>query len=136
MQSTWRLGKSVAYAEFSKGGGRKLENIEDQKKTFSTQNQSVFLPKIRCRTKKKRTGLYPDSVLLCAQTFCPSYKGGGHAAILHSILCYLYYPGDPKGGPWHHAPPKYPPGVNVCFGLFCLADRFSKKRLKLDKHFL
>ena len=29
------------------GGARKFENDEDQKKNFSTQNQSVFLPKIR-----------------------------------------------------------------------------------------
>ena len=28
------------------GGARKFENNEDQKKNFSTQNQSVFLPKI------------------------------------------------------------------------------------------
>ena len=28
-------------------GARKFENNEDQKKNFSTQNQSVFLPKIR-----------------------------------------------------------------------------------------
>ena len=40
---------TVAYAGFSKWRGRprKLENNEDQKKTFSTQNQSVFLPKSR-----------------------------------------------------------------------------------------
>ena len=44
----WR---AVAYAEFSidGGGGRKFENNEDQKKNFSTQNQSVFLPKITGR---------------------------------------------------------------------------------------
>ena len=35
------------------GGARKFENNEDQKKNFSTQNQSVFLPKIRWRWKKK-----------------------------------------------------------------------------------
>ena len=29
------------------GGARKFENNENQKKNFSTQNQSVFLPKIR-----------------------------------------------------------------------------------------
>ena len=29
------------------GGARKFENNEDRKKNFSTQNQSVFLPKIR-----------------------------------------------------------------------------------------
>ena len=32
---------------FKEGGARKFENNEDQKKNFSTQNQSVFLPKIR-----------------------------------------------------------------------------------------
>ena len=34
---------------FKEGGGiaRKFENNEDQKKNFSTKNQSVFLPKIR-----------------------------------------------------------------------------------------
>ena len=31
------------------GGARKFENNEDQKKIFSSQNQSVFLPKIRQR---------------------------------------------------------------------------------------
>ena len=28
-------------------GGRKFENNEDKRKNFSTQNRSVFLPKIR-----------------------------------------------------------------------------------------
>ena len=105
------IGSSVRRM-FERGvGGRKFENNEDQKKNFSTQNQSFFLPKIRERPKKKvtkrrftkispvfgpnfrenpkKTSLYPDSVLLCAETFCPSYKGGGggYAAILHTILC-------------------------------------------------
>ena len=35
------------YRIFKGGGARKFENSEDQKKNFSTQNQSVFLPKIR-----------------------------------------------------------------------------------------
>ena len=35
------------YRIFKGGGARKFENNEDQKKNFSTQNQSVFLPKIR-----------------------------------------------------------------------------------------
>ena len=48
-----------------------------------------FLAQNYVKTKdiKRKNGLYPDSVLLCALTFCPSYKGGGHAAILHTILC-------------------------------------------------
>ena len=61
---------------------------------FPAQNQ----------VKPKKKGLHSDLVrflaklgegqkkkvfahLLCAQTFCPSYKGGGHAAVLHTILC-------------------------------------------------
>ena len=47
----------LAYAEFSKGG-RKFENNEDQKWNFSTQNQSVFLPKIRWRPKKRSSSRF------------------------------------------------------------------------------
>ena len=67
----------------------KLPVGEDQKKRSSLNISPVFWPKITWRPniKNKKIGLYPDSVLLCAQTFCPSYKGGGHAAILHTILC-------------------------------------------------
>ena len=38
---------TCVYRIFKGGGARKFENNEDQKKNFSTQNQSVFLPKIR-----------------------------------------------------------------------------------------
>ena len=48
---------------------------EDQKKRSSLKISLVFGPKLR-EDQKKRTGLYQDFVLLCAQTFCPSYKGG------------------------------------------------------------
>ena len=42
------LSSPLEYAEFSKrGSDRKFENNEDQKKNLSTQNQCVFLPKIR-----------------------------------------------------------------------------------------
>ena len=86
--------------DFRKGGARKFENNEDQKKFFPLRISPFFCPKLGedqkkvrflvqnyMKTKHKKKGLYPDSVLLCAQTFCPSYKGGGHAAILHTILC-------------------------------------------------
>ena len=99
---------AVAYAGFSKGGGgggRKFENNEDQK-NFSTQNSCPKLGKdqknclhsnlVRFLASKK--SLHRDSVRLCDQTFCPSYKRGSHAALLHTILCELYYPDDPKGG--------------------------------------
>ena len=38
---------------FERGGGSKFENNEDQEKNLSTPNQSVFLPKIKWRPKKK-----------------------------------------------------------------------------------
>ena len=58
-------------------------------------------------------------------------KGGGHASILHAILRYLYYPGDPKaGGPWPNGPPpKYTPGsVDVVL----LPDRLIVIRVVLS----
>ena len=58
----------------------------------------------------KEKSLYPDSVRLCAQTFCLNYKAEGHAALLHTIPCELYYPGNPKGG---NGPPKYAPGYGL-----------------------
>ena len=58
----------------------------------------------------KKKSLHPDSVLLCAHTFCPSYKGGGHAALLHTIPCKLYHPGNPKGGHGTMPPPKFASG--------------------------
>ena len=74
--------------------------------------------------QKKRSSLKfsPDSVRLCAQTFCTSNKGRGRVALLHIILCKFYYPGDPKGGPWHHALPLNTP----------LPKCFSEVGLKVD----
>ena len=73
----------------------------------SSQIFSDFLPKIRLRPKTKVFAYH-----LCAQSFCPTYKEGGHAAILHTTLCYLYCPSDPKGGAMAQCPPplKYAPG--------------------------
>ena len=47
--STRNVLTTSVHRIFKEGGGgaKKFENNEDQKKNFSTQNQSVFLPKIR-----------------------------------------------------------------------------------------
>ena len=119
----------MTYAEFSKGGGGPGNlRMMKTKKNFSTQNQSVFLPKIRWRPKKKsslnfslvfgrkvgedqKKSLQSDFVRFCAQTFCPSYKGGCRDCTCNSILILLYW--RPKGGgggvAWYHAPPKFAP---------------------------
>ena len=69
----------------------------------------------------KKKSLHPDSVLLCAQTFCPSYIGGYHAALLHTISCKLYHPGNPKGGGHGTMPPLNSPLVeNVLIQKRCL----------------
>ena len=78
------------------------ENLRSTKlESCFTQNQSDFLPKIRWRPKKK--GLHSNLVRfftqnlvqaktkvfayhLCVQSFCPTYEGRGHAAILRTIL--------------------------------------------------
>ena len=63
------------------------------------------------KTKKKRSSLkisplfgsksLPRFCPFVCLNFLPKLQrggGGGHAAILHTILCQLYYPGNPKGG--------------------------------------
>ena len=51
---------------------------EDQKKRSTLKVSPVFVPKLGEDQKK---GLHPDSVRLCAETFCQTYKGGGHYAV-------------------------------------------------------
>ena len=85
------------------------------KKSVFTQIQSGFWPKIRCRPKK---GLHLNLVQFlakkkvfahrfCAQTFCPSYKGGGGGACrnfaYYSMLIILSW--QPKGGAMAQWPP-------------------------------
>ena len=97
--------RPLAYAEFSKGGGggggRKFKNNEDQKKNFSIQNQSIFLPKIRWRPKKKVfTQILSVSVLkLSAQVT----KGGVcRNFAYYSMLIILSW--RPEGGGEGKAP--------------------------------
>ena len=62
---------------------------EDQKKGLHS-NLVRFLA--------QNKSLHRDSVRLYAQTFCPSHKEGGHAALLHTILRELYYLATQRGG--------------------------------------
>ena len=63
----------VVYAEFSKGGWRPgdLKIMKTKRKISPLRISPFSCPKLREDRKK---GLCPDSVLLCAQTFCLSYK--------------------------------------------------------------
>ena len=69
---------------------------EDQKKGLHS-NFDRFLAKKKC---------LPTVSML--KPTAQATKWGGHATILRTILCQLYYPGDPKRGAM--APPKYAPG--------------------------
>ena len=114
---------------FERGGGRKFrkfENKEDQNNKFSSPKPSPFFcPKLG-EDKKKRSSLKFSPVFgpklgevqkkgfrahrFCAQTLCPSYKGG--AMPQFCILFYANYTilATQRGGPWPNAPPpKYAP---------------------------
>ena len=117
-------------------GGRKLENNEDQKKISPLRITPFSSPKLgKDQTKvfhsklvrflaqnwvktNKITGLYPNSVLLCAQTFCPSYNGGRPCRnfAYYSMLIILSW--RPKGRHVTMNPPKYAPGVSVLHFFF------------------
>ena len=62
--------------------------------------------------------------------FLPNLQRRDHAAILHTILCQLYYTGDPKKGAWHHVPLNNAPA-------FCAKAQFvintGKHTVILDK---
>ena len=72
-------------------GRRKFENNEDQKKTFSTQNQSVFLPKVRSRQKKKKIFSQILSVFVL-KLYAQITKVGGACRnfAYYSMLIILY----------------------------------------------
>ena len=99
----------VAYAGFLKGGAGNLkimktkattQNLfgfwskirkfgEDKKKRKRSllKFSPVFGPKLGENQKKKENkGLHPDSVPFMGSNFLPKLHGG-HAAILHTILC-------------------------------------------------
>ena len=59
---------------FEKGGGRKFENKEDQKKRSSLRLSPFFCPDLGEDQKK---GLHPDSARFFIQIFCTNSKWGG-----------------------------------------------------------
>ena len=94
----------------SGGGGRDFfcpKLGEDQKKRSSIKFGPIYLLKIWCRPKTKVFAYH-----LCAQSFCPTYKGGGGGSCrnfaYYSMLIILSR--QPKGGAMAQwSPPKYAP---------------------------
>ena len=97
----------VAYAGFSKGWAGNLKIMKTKRKISPLRISPFSCPKLGEDPPKK--GLHPDSVRLCAQTFCPIPKGREARHTLHTILCKSYYSGDPKGGMAPCPPFKYAP---------------------------
>ena len=80
---------------FEKGGPEKLKIMQTNRKICPLRISPFSCPKL---DEDQEKGVHPDFVRLCAQTICPSCKGGGgHVAISHTFLCKLYYSGEPKG---------------------------------------
>ena len=88
--------------------------------------QRFFPPKIRSspnkKKKKKRSLLkvrpvfHPNSLKFPAKSlkaWCPTYKGGGHASILLTLLCNFAILATQRGGHGSMAPPKYAPVQNI-----------------------
>ena len=72
-----------------------------------TKNKRSSLPKLGAGQKQ-------TSLTICVlKASAHLTKGVGHAAILHTILCNSYYPGNPKGGPWPNGPSKYAPAPKI-----------------------
>ena len=131
LQKIWEEQRSECKLFHPKSAWFSAQNwVKSKKKNVFNQIWSYFLPKLGCEpetnvqsTPKKRSSLksnpvfgqkkslHPDSVRLCAQTFCVSNKGRGCVALLHIILCEFYYPGDPKGGAMAPCPPLNTPLV-------------------------
>ena len=77
-------------------------------KIVSPKISPTFCPKLG--EDQKQTSLPTICVLKAfAQMTKGGGGGGGRAAILHPMLCQLYYPGNLKGGMAQCPPTKYAP---------------------------
>ena len=80
------LARDSSVRRIFERGGQEIQKIRDQWrpewKISSPKPSSFSCPKLGEETKKK-----VFAHRFCAHTFCPSYKGGGHTTILHTILC-------------------------------------------------
>ena len=103
--------------DFRKGGGGggggpgNLRIMKTKRKISPLRISPFFCPKLgEDQKKKKKKGLQSDFVRYCAQTFCPSYKGGGGPCrnfTCYSMLIILYW--RPKGGSMTPCPPPMRP---------------------------
>ena len=96
------------------GNSENLRLMKTRMKIFHPKTKSVFpCPKLG-EDQKQRSSLKFSTVFgqkkvfahrFCAQTFCPSYKGG--AMLQFCILFYANYTilATQRGEPWHNAPP-------------------------------
>ena len=96
--------RKVSLLRFSPIFGPKLD--EDRKKRSSLRFNPIFGPKFGEDQKKNKS-----SVRFCPfvrSNFVPNLQRGACRTFAYlSMLIILFW--RPKGGAWHHAPPKYAP---------------------------
>ena len=109
--------------------------MKTKRKISPLRSSSFSCPKLGEDQKIKKV-LYLDSVRLCAQTFSPSYKGGGGGGGMPQFrkLFYANYTilATQRRGPWCHAPlntPLYMENIKHCYiaiGLHYLSNHEKK----------
>ena len=93
---------------------------EEHKKKGLRSNFVPFFGQILVKSKKKkkkkkkrsllkvRPVFHPNSLKFPAKSlkaWCPTYKGGGHASILLTLLCNFAILATQREGPWPNGPP-------------------------------
>ena len=89
---------------------------EHKKKRSSLKFRPIFRPNLGEEQKKKkkrsllkvRPVFHPNSLKFPAKSlkaWCPTYKGGGHASILLTLLCNFAILATQRGGPRPNGPP-------------------------------
>ena len=96
------LQRSSVRRIFERGGPENLRIMKTKRKISSLGSSPFSCPKFGEEQKKKglhsnlvrflaqHKSLHRDSVRLCAQTFCPSYKGGGGGGAMPHFCIQFY----------------------------------------------
>ena len=112
-----------------KRGGQELQKIWEEQRSESEivppKFSPIFCPKLGEEQKKKSSLKFPSisspkpkrkaqNIPFVWSNLMPNLRRGGGACLIFAYFSRQFYnPGDPKGGPWHNAPPKYAPVQSI-----------------------